>query len=104
MLDRRHDTQPFPPLARSVGPSVSLRDTFVAGGEVPRKPNRLKVRAGRAAQVPTPRSPEFRDGLKAIVAVHLNCPDAITVAPEMYNASRRKIVIGLIVDSLAMCA
>jgi hypothetical protein len=56
-----------------MGPSVSLRDTFI-------------------------------DARKAIVAVHLNFLDAITVAPEMYNAPRRKIVIGLIVDSLAMCA
>jgi hypothetical protein len=35
-------------------------------------------------------SPEIRDALKAVVAVHFDCPNAVTVAPEMYNARWRK--------------
>jgi hypothetical protein len=31
--------------------------------------------------------PEFRDALKAIVAVHFDCANAITVAAEMYTVS-----------------
>jgi hypothetical protein len=48
------------------------------------------ARADRHGAALTPPSPEVRDALKAIVAVHFDCPNAVTVAPEMYNGRWRK--------------